>query len=93
MEVFLDGAPTHAQVAFDLADGPALRVEKLMQGLDLFVGQHRPLLLFSGQIRRQTREMLFARRFRGGRFAHGALQDKDLRRSQVVVCKIHGSRA
>ena len=39
-----------------------------------------------------TRGMLFARCLWAGRFADRAWQDKDLRRSQVVVCKIGGDR-
>jgi hypothetical protein len=30
LEVFLDGAPTHAQTAFDLADRPAFRIIELV---------------------------------------------------------------
>jgi hypothetical protein len=40
LEIFLDGAPAHAQIAFDLADRPAFRVIELVQGLDLLVAQH-----------------------------------------------------
>ena len=46
VEVFLDGPPTHAEMALDLADGPAFRVIELVQGLDLFRGQHRPFSVF-----------------------------------------------
>ena len=46
LEIFLDGAPAHAQIAFDLADRPAFRVIELVQGLNLFLGQHRPLSFF-----------------------------------------------
>lgn len=46
VKMFLDGAPAYPQVAFDLADRPALGIVDLVQGLDLFVGQHRRLLEF-----------------------------------------------
>src|SRR6516165_400636 len=49
LKVFLDGAPAHAQVAFDLADRPALRVVELMESLDLFVGEHQAFLFFQAR--------------------------------------------
>jgi len=41
IEILLDGPPTHAQVSFDLADGPALRPVQAMQVVDLIRVEHR----------------------------------------------------
>jgi hypothetical protein len=49
LEILLDGAPTHAQMALDLTDRQPFRVIERVQGLDLLVGQHRGLLLFQAR--------------------------------------------
>jgi hypothetical protein len=40
IEVLLDGPPTHAQVALDLADRPVLAPVQAMQVIDLIGGEH-----------------------------------------------------
>jgi hypothetical protein len=45
---FLDGPPTHAQMLFNLANGPVLDPIQVMQIVDLISGEHGPLP-FMGQ--------------------------------------------
>jgi hypothetical protein len=40
MEIFPDGVLTHAEMAFDLADGPAFGPVQTMQVVDLFRRKH-----------------------------------------------------
>src|SRR5262249_27594164 len=40
IEILLDGPPAHAQVAFDLANRPALAPVEAMQVVDLIGGEH-----------------------------------------------------
>ena len=48
LQILLDGVPTHAQMLFDLANGPALRPIQVMQVVDLIGGEHGSLP-FMGQ--------------------------------------------
>jgi hypothetical protein len=40
LQILFDGVPTHAQMLFDLANGPALRPIQVMQIVDLVGGEH-----------------------------------------------------
>ena len=42
-QILLDGVPTHAQMLFDLANGPALHPIQVMQIVDLIGGEHGSL--------------------------------------------------
>ena len=48
VQILLDGVPTHAQMLFDLADGPVLGPIQVMQIVDLIGGEHGSLP-FMGQ--------------------------------------------
>jgi len=48
LQILLDGVPTHAQMLFDLANGPALCPIQVMQIVDLVGGEHGSLP-FMGQ--------------------------------------------
>ena len=47
-QILLDGPPTHAQILFDLANGPVLDPIQVMQIVDLIGGEHGSLP-FMGQ--------------------------------------------
>ena len=48
LQILLDGVPTHAQMLFDFANGPALHPIQVMQIVDLIGGEHGSLP-FMGQ--------------------------------------------
>ena len=48
LQILPDGVPTHAQMLFDLANGPALCPIQVMQIVDLVGGEHGSLP-FMGQ--------------------------------------------
>jgi hypothetical protein len=48
LQILLDGPPTHAQMLFDLANGPVLDPIQVMQIVDLIGGEHGSLP-FMGQ--------------------------------------------
>jgi len=43
LQILLDGPPAHAQMLFDLANGPMLDPIQVMQIVDLIGGKHGPL--------------------------------------------------
>ena len=43
LQILLDGSPTHAQMLFDLANGPMLDPIQVMQIVDLIGGEHGSL--------------------------------------------------
>jgi hypothetical protein len=48
LQIFLEGPPTHAQMPFNLANGPVLGPKQVMQIVDLIGGEHGSLP-FMGQ--------------------------------------------
>src|SRR5208283_3393437 len=49
IQIFPDGVPAHAEMAFDFTDGPALRPVQAMQVVDLFGGEHGPITFYPAE--------------------------------------------
>jgi hypothetical protein len=52
VQILLDGVPTHAQMLFDLANGPALHPIQVIQIVDLIGGEHGSLPFMGHKVTR-----------------------------------------